>query len=106
MTLVSVTGNLHVMCPVDWELWSLGWEWPEWTSEAVDPQEESSLPQIKWIWSLFGMGIMGIGVFTLLYVNYLIILIPYWAVVLPITVLSARLLLGKLPEKTPVANEV
>ena len=86
--LASVNGNLYCVPPIP-ELMNWEW-WPEWSVQnVVAADEESSFGPVKWRWRLVGFGI---GAFTLFRQNFLVILFPYWSLVIPLTLLTAYLL--------------
>ena len=84
----SGEGNLYVTVPIPLKI---EWAWPEWTVEK-DADIESALNEVKWRWRSIGFGYAEVGFFD---TNGLVILAPYWSLVIPLSLLSAWLLLSK-----------
>lgn len=82
---------------------------PRILSEYVDPQENSSvLPDLGWRWHCGDFHFAQRDVWQQNADQYTI-MIPYWSLVLPLTLLSAYLLLSKprskKPDPGPIAGE-
>ena len=78
-----------------------------WSSESVTPSTYFHPPWTtcyhKWQLQFGGFGI-GEGLWGLRYSSVYFVLIPYWLLVLPLTLLSAWLILGKSRKVKPAAD--
>ena len=97
----STNGNLLITPP---DLSEIHWEWPEWSVTNVSAaEEESTLNEMPWKWRFMGFGD---GEFSIFFgAKIRVILLPYWSLVIPLTLISAFLLLIK-PRKSNQKNVI
>lgn len=97
--MFSSHGNLYCVPP---QRLTMSWERPEWSVVNVASADiDSSFGQVTWQWRLMGFGI---GVFTIFRTDILVILFPYYSIVIPLTLLSAYLLISRRRPEKPLAT--